>query len=93
MITRTVKVASSGGLHARTAGMFAQAAGRQPVKVMIRSGEGKAVQARSLLAILSLGATCGTEVTLETEGDGAADSLDELAALLARDLDAEPSDA
>jgi len=92
MITRKVTVAASGGLHARTAGMFAQAAGRQPVKVMVRNADGKAVQARSLLAVLSLGATCGAELTLEADGDGAAESLDELAELLSRDLDAEPVD-
>jgi phosphocarrier protein len=92
MITRKVTVAASGGLHARTAGMFAQAAGRQPVRVMVSAGGRKPVQARSLLAVLSLGATCGTEVTLEAEGDGAAESLDELAELLSRDLDAEPVD-
>jgi phosphocarrier protein len=92
MTTRKVTVASSGGLHARTAGMFAQAAGRQPVRVMVSAGGRKPVQARSLLAVLSLGATCGTEVTLEADGDGAAESLDELAELLSRDLDAEPAD-
>jgi phosphocarrier protein len=44
--------------------------------------------------LLSLGATCGTELTLEADGDHAAESLDAVAALLARDLDAtEPSDA
>ena len=73
MITRKVTVAASGGLHARTAGMFAQAAGRQPVLVMVRSGDRKPVQARSLLAVLSLGATCGAELTLEADGDGAAE--------------------
>ena len=94
MISRKVMVASRGGLHARTAGMLAQAAAKQPVIVMIRAGDGPAVQARSLLSLLSLGATCGTEVTLEADGDHAAESLDVLAALLAQDLDAiEPSDA
>jgi len=42
--------------------------------------------------MLSLGATYGTELTLEADGDGAAESLDELAVLLSRDLDAEPVD-
>jgi phosphocarrier protein len=44
-----------------------------------------------MLAVLSLGAQHGTEVTLQAEGPGADDALDSLAALLARDLDAEES--
>jgi phosphocarrier protein len=41
-----------------------------------------------MLGVLSLGAKQGTEVTLEASGEGAEAALDELAALLARDLDA-----
>lgn len=93
MISRKVTVASQGGLHARTAALFAQEAGRQPARVMVRAGDGQAVQARSLLAVLSLGATHGTELTLEADGEQAAESLDVLAALLATDLDAAPTDA
>jgi phosphocarrier protein len=43
-----------------------------------------------MLSVLALGAKCGTEVVIEAEGDGADAALDELADLLARDLDAEP---
>jgi phosphocarrier protein len=38
--------------------------------------------------VLALGARRGTEVTIEAEGDGAEASLDALADLLVRDLDA-----
>lgn len=63
-----------------------------PVK--IRTGAKPAVRADSLLAVLSLGAVCGTEVTLSAEGEQAEEALAELASLLARDLDAEaPGDA
>ncbi len=89
MSTRTVKIASRTGLHARPAALFVKAAADQGVPVKIRVGDGKAVPAASMLAVLSLGAGHGTEVTLEAEGPGAGDALDALAALLARDLDAE----
>jgi phosphocarrier protein len=88
MPSRTVTVGSASGLHARPAALFVAAAAKQPVKVTIRAGEKKAVPARSMLSVLSLGAKCGTEVVLEAEGDGADAALDELADLLARDLDA-----
>ncbi len=90
MARRTVAVASASGLHARPAKLFVQAAMGVPAAVTIRAGD-KAVPAKSMLGVLSLGAVHGTEVTLEADGPGAEESLDSLAALLARDLDAEDS--
>ena len=87
---RTVAIGSDSGLHARPAALFVKAAAAVAVPVTIRIGDGKAVPARSMLSVLALGAKCGTEVVLEAEGDGADAALDELADLLARDLDAEP---
>jgi phosphocarrier protein HPr len=89
MPIRTVVVGSASGLHARPAALFVAAAAKQPVPVTIRTGEKKAVPARSMLSVLSLGAKKGTAVTLEADGDGAQDAVDTLAALLERDLDAE----
>ncbi|GGN45372.1 phosphocarrier protein [Actinoplanes campanulatus] len=89
MPTRTVTIGSASGLHARPAKIFVEAAAKAPVKVTIRSGDRKPVPARSMLSVLALGARKGTEVTLEAEGDGADETLDDLAALLAKDLDAD----
>ncbi|GAA2717189.1 HPr family phosphocarrier protein [Actinoplanes palleronii] len=89
MPTRTVAVGSASGLHARPAKIFVEAAAKAPVKVTIRVGEKKPVPAKSMLSVLALGAKKGTEVTLEADGDGADQALDDLAALLARDLDAD----
>ena len=89
MPTRTVAVGSASGLHARPAALFVAAAAKLPVPVTIRTETSKKpVPARSMLGVLSLGAKQGTEVTLEADGDGAQAALDELAGLLARDLDA-----
>ncbi|MGN9841914.1 HPr family phosphocarrier protein [Nonomuraea sp. H19] len=88
MAQRTVAVASASGLHARPAKLFVQAAVKLGVPVTVRLGE-KSVPAKSMLGVLSLGAVRGTEVTLEADGPGAEEALDALAALLARDLDAE----
>ena len=89
MPERTVTIASRSGLHARPAALFVKAAADQGVPVLIRLGDGKAVPAASMLAVLSLGAGPGAKVTLEADGPGADAALDALAALLARDLDAE----
>jgi phosphocarrier protein HPr len=94
MPSRTVTVGSRTGLHARPAALFVAAAAAQPVAVTIRTAERGPVPAHSMLSVLSLGAKCGTEVTIAAEGAGADDALAALADLLAQDLDAEePADA
>ena len=94
MPSRTVVVGSASGLHARPAALFVAAAAAQAVKVTIRTGDKRPVPAHSMLSVLSLGAKYGTEVTLEADGEGAQAALDELATLLAQDLDAsEPAAA
>jgi phosphocarrier protein HPr len=89
MPERRVAVGSKVGLHARPAAMFVQAAAKQPVKVTIAKVGGDPVDARSILSVLALDARGGDEVVLVAEGDGANQALDELAALVARDLDSE----
>ncbi|MFF3670459.1 HPr family phosphocarrier protein [Microtetraspora malaysiensis] len=89
MPERTVAVASRSGLHARPAKIFVEAVARQEMAVRIRVGDGKPVPANSMLAVLSLGAKHGTEVTLDADGPGADEVLASLAELLARDLDVE----
>ncbi|MFE4336454.1 HPr family phosphocarrier protein [Streptomyces sp. NPDC056831] len=90
MHQRTVVVGSRSGLHARPASVLVQAATRQPVKVTIGRDGQSAVDARSLLSVLALAAQHGDSVVLAAEGDGAEAAVEELAALLARDLDATP---
>ena len=89
MPERRVVVGSKVGLHARPAAMFVQTAAKQPVKVTIAKTGGDPVDARSILSVLALDARGGDEVVLAADGDGADQALDELAALVARDLDSE----
>lgn len=89
MPARTVTIGSRSGLHARPAALFAAAAAAAPLPVKINVDGRKPVPANSMLSVLSLGAKCGTPVTITAEGDSADAVLDDLAALLARDLDAE----
>jgi phosphocarrier protein len=89
MAERTVTVASSVGLHARPASLFAQAAAKAGVPVTLTSSAGKSVNAASILGVLSLGIGHGEEVTLAAEGEGSEAALDGLAALLGTDLDKE----
>ncbi len=93
MAQRIVTIGARTGLHARPATLFVRAAAASPVPVRISVAGRPPVDARSMLGVLSLGAGCGVEVTLEAEGEQAEETLDRLAAMLASDLDAEPSAA
>lgn len=90
-ITRTIRIGSSHGLHARPAKMFASAAKAAGVPVTIAKDSGSPVNAASILSVISLGVEHGDYVTLAINSDdqAAADTvLDELAELLTTDHDA-----
>jgi phosphocarrier protein HPr len=87
MAERRVTVASKVGLHARPAALLAKAAADQPVPVTIRKDGGEAVEAASVLGLMTLGAMHGDEVVLSADGDGADAALDAIAELIATDHD------
>lgn len=91
MPERRVTIASKVGLHARPAAIFVKAASEQSASVtVVKAGsDADPVDASSILGIMTLGAEFGDEVVLSSTGDGAEEALDALAALLAKDLDAE----
>lgn len=92
MAERIATVASRVGLHARPAAIFAEAAGDLPVEVTI-AAEGEpadeAMDASSILSLMSLGAKHGDKVVLRAEGEGADEALDSLVQILETDHDAE----
>lgn len=90
MPQRTAVVGAAAGLHARPAHLFVEAATRTGLPVTIAVAGRPPVDARSILMVMTLGATQGTEVTLAVEGDGADAALDALVGQLESDPDAVP---
>lgn len=88
-ITRTVRIGSAHGLHARPAKMFAQAAKDSGLPITISKGSGGPVNAASILGVIALGIEQGDYVTLVAEGDGAEATVDILSELLTTDHDAD----
>ena len=88
MPERQVKIGSSVGLHARPAALFTQAAAKSKSTVTIGKVGGDAVDAKSILMVLTLGAGNGDDVVLTAEGPDADATLVELGDLLEQDLDA-----
>lgn len=87
--SRTVRIGSSHGLHARPAKLFAQAAKEKGVPITIAKDSGAPVNAASILGVIALGIDHGDYVTLTVDADNAEEILDDLAELLSTDHDAE----
>lgn len=88
MPQRNVTIASSVGLHARPAGIFTKAAAASGAQVTIGRPGDAGVNAASLLMVMGLGLKHGETAELVVEGADADAVLDQLAELLATDLDA-----
>ncbi|WP_028562100.1 HPr family phosphocarrier protein [Paenibacillus pinihumi] len=83
MTTGTFTVLNPSGFHARPTKVFVQAASAFPCKVSL-SKNGKKVNGKSSLSILTLGIAVNDEVILETDGDQEEQALQELGALLTK---------
>ena len=74
----TVNLPEGVALHARPAGAFVKTALCFGAKVLVASN-GKQADAKSILAVLALGALGGSELRLVADGDDAAEAVDALA--------------
>ena len=81
-VTVTVTLPADVALHARPAAELVRAAGKLPVSVTV-AANGKQANAKSVLQILALGATGGTELTLSAVGPGADEAVATLAQVVA----------
>ncbi|WP_295627056.1 HPr family phosphocarrier protein [uncultured Corynebacterium sp.] len=90
MASTTVAVGSSVGLHARPATLIADAASQFEDEILIELVDGEdddePADAASSLMIMALGAECGDSVIVSSVN---AEAVDAIAALVARDLDAD----
>ena len=73
MTSARLVVRNPSGLHARPAALFVRTAGQFGAKVSISNpGAGKGpVDAKSILSVLTLGVSSGTEIEVSAEGDDA----------------------
>ena len=65
---KNVSIKNASGLHARPAGMFVKGASEFKSTVEIESN-GKKVNAKSIMGVMSLGLSKGTEFTLIANGE------------------------
>lgn len=74
------------GLHARPASMLVQTAARFRSKIQAQCGE-KTTNAKSLLGILTLGATSGATILVRADGEDAEQAILALTDLVQRNFD------
>jgi len=69
------------GLHARAAAMMVNVSSKYKAKIYFER-EGKEINGKSILGILTLACPRGSSITISAEGDDARDAIDELGSLI-----------
>lgn len=80
-LRRTVRMTNKRGLHARASAKFVNLAAGLPSTIEVEK-DGNKVCGTSIMGLMMLGAAMGDDVTLHVSGDGAAESLEQLASLI-----------
>lgn len=86
MIERQVEIVNRLGLHTRAAAKLVQLAGGFKSQVSLAK-DGEEVDAKSILGILLLAASQGTEVRLRCEGEDEEEAMEAIAKLIADRFD------
>jgi len=85
-LTVKVTIVNRLGLHARPAMAFVDTASKYGSSVRVRKGDDE-VDGKSIMEIMMLAATRGTELEIVLDGDDAKDCAEDLKALVARGFD------
>ncbi|HEY8341642.1 MAG TPA: HPr family phosphocarrier protein [Calditerricola sp.] len=84
MVRETVVVKLKTGLQARPAALFVQEANRYAADIYVEV-DGKRVNAKSIMGIMSLAIRPGTTITLVAEGSDAEQAVSSLKALVSKE--------
>ena len=85
-LTREITLLNKYGMHVRPAGLFAKVASRYRADVMVVK-DGNSVSGKSIMALMTLEAVCGSKLKVVASGTDAKLVLDDLEALVARKFD------
>ena len=81
MANQVVILKTKDGFHARPASMFVKMANGFKSDIELSYGE-NTVNGKSIMSILTLGASCGSEVTLNVVGEDETEAFEALVAFL-----------
>ena len=83
MVSRQVTVVNALGLHARAAARFVKVASRFRSQIRVTRGQ-HTMDGKSILGLLLLAASRGSELTISADGPDEADAVEALGALVKR---------
>ena len=81
MFQQDVTVKNKTGLHARPAALFVQTANKFKSEVFIEK-EGKKVNAKSIMGVMSLAVSQGTKITVSAQGNDEKETVEKLVELI-----------
>jgi phosphocarrier protein len=81
VVEKTVMIQNELGLHARAATKLVQLASKYPCELTVTK-DGHEVNGKSIMGVLMLVASKGTQVTLRAKGDKAAEAVAAIGALI-----------
>lgn len=84
--TREIVLLNRYGMHVRPAGLFAKVSARFHADVQVEK-DGNVVSGKSIMALMTLEAVCGSRLRVTASGPQAREALDELQSLVSRKFD------
>ncbi len=81
MFQQSVTVKNKTGLHARPAALFVQKANKFKSEVFIEK-EGKKVNAKSIMGVMSLAVSQGTPIIISAQGEDEVNAVNDLVELI-----------
>lgn len=84
MARKPIVVRLKTGLHARPAALFVQEANKYGSEIFVEKEE-KKVNAKSIMGIMSLAISSGTEIVISAEGSDAEQAVNALSAFVSRE--------
>lgn len=83
-VKKKLTVRNKQGLHARPAALFVQIASRFDSRITVTK-DSEVVNGKSIMGILMLGATKGSEIVIEAAGSDAEEAVSELEKIISKD--------
>lgn len=77
----TARIVNKKGLHARASAKIVEAASRFSSRITVTK-DGQTVDARSIMGLMMLAASVGTDITIVTEGSDAEEAMTAILALV-----------
>jgi phosphocarrier protein HPr len=81
MQQRQITIVNKLGLHARAAAKLVNTAGAYAAEVLI-SKNGQQVNGKSIMGVMMLAASCGSQVELQVDGEDEQQAMDALVSLI-----------